>query len=55
MSINSEKAIKILGVTATAMGMAATAISGWVSNKNMENTISKKVAEEVLKQMENMK
>lgn len=46
--------VKILGITATVMGMASTALSGWVNDKNMEKTISEKVAEEMAKQIKNL-
>lgn len=41
--------VKVIGVTATIMGMASTALSGWVNNKNMEKTIAEKVAEALSK------
>lgn len=42
---NSDKVIKILGVVSTVMGVTATLLSSYTSEKNMELTIEKKVNE----------
>lgn len=47
--ILNEKMIKILGLTATVVGMGATLVSGWVADKKMDETIGKKVAEALTK------
>lgn len=38
-------AIKIIGIAGTVLGMAATLLSGYASEKNMEKTINEKVNE----------
>ena len=35
--------LQLIGIVATGLGMAATLLSNWVSNKNMEITIEEKV------------
>lgn len=39
----TEKVIKIIGGVATAVGVVATLVSGWASDKKMEATIEEKV------------
>ena len=41
----------VLQITGTVLGLAGTVFTGIASNKAMEDTISKKVAEEVTKQL----
>lgn len=40
---NNKNTVKMLGLTATALGFASTMISGWVNNKQMEFTVDEKV------------
>ena len=40
-----SKLIKILGIAATAIGMGATLITDWVSDKKMDEKIEEKVNE----------
>lgn len=44
---NSEKVVKILGVVSTVMGITATLISSYVSEKNIDATVEKKVNEAI--------
>jgi len=44
-----SKIIKILGMAATAMGIGATLITGWVDDKKMDEKITKKVTEALTK------
>lgn len=44
--------IKVIGLAATAIGMAATIINNWVDEKKMDEKIDKKV-NEALAQMQN--
>lgn len=44
---NSDKVIKVLGVVSTVMGVAATLMSSYASDKNMERTIEEKVNEAI--------
>ena len=44
-----NKLIKILGIAATAMGIGATLITGWVDDKKMDEKITKKVTEALTK------
>ncbi|NLD50527.1 MAG: hypothetical protein GX660_25580 [Clostridiaceae bacterium] len=37
--------IKILGISATILGIGATLLSEWVNGKQLDDKISKKVAE----------
>ncbi|GHU53217.1 hypothetical protein FACS1894132_04780 [Clostridia bacterium] len=39
------KLIKVLGITATIIGGAATLLSNWVADKNMDEKIEQKVNE----------
>lgn len=39
------KLIKILGITATVVGMGATLITDWVNEKKMEEKIEEKINE----------
>jgi hypothetical protein len=40
--------IKILGVSATVLGLAATVVSDWVNERKMDEKIEKKVAKLLL-------
>jgi hypothetical protein len=44
-----NKLVKWLGIGATAIGMGATLLSNWVSGKQEDDKIEKKVAEAVAK------
>jgi len=44
--------IKILGMAATAIGMGATLITDWVSDKKMDKKIEEKVIEALTKMNE---
>ncbi len=48
----NSKLIKILGMTATAIGMGATLISEWVNEKKMDKKIEEKVIEALTKMNE---
>ena len=41
------KLIKVIGIAATAVGMAATLVSNWVSGKERDAVIAEKVAEAI--------
>ena len=43
----SKKAIKIIGLIATGVGLAANLVSSWVSDKKMEDEIEAKVIEKM--------
>lgn len=43
----NKKAIKIIGMVATAVGLAANLVSSWVSDKKMEDEIEAKVIEKM--------
>ena len=45
----NNKMIKIIGFAATAVGMAATVVSSWVGEKNLDNKITEKVSEAISK------
>lgn len=45
----NNKLVKWLGIGATAIGMGATLLSNWVSGKQEDEKIEKKVAEAVAK------
>lgn len=47
-----SKLIKILGIAATAIGMGATLITDWVSDKKMDEKIEEKVNEAFAKREE---
>jgi hypothetical protein len=40
-----SKLIKILGMTATVIGMGATLVTEWVNDKKIDEKITKKVTE----------
>jgi hypothetical protein len=44
--------IKVLGIAATALGMAATLLSDWVNEKKMDEKIEEKVNEAIAKKDE---
>ncbi len=44
--------IKVLGITATAVGMGATLITDWVNDKKMDEKIEEKVNEALAKRDE---
>lgn len=46
--------IKIIGLTASLLGIGATLLSDWVSEKKMDEKIGEKVAEALAKGMEKM-
>lgn len=46
-------ALKVLGLAATGLGILATMISNYVSNKEMEKTVEEKVAEALSKHLTN--
>ena len=41
--MDNKKAIKVLGVVATVVGMGATLVSNWVGEKNLDDKITEKV------------
>ena len=43
------KLIKILGITATVIGMGATLITDWVNEKKMDEKINEKINEALAK------
>lgn len=45
----TENAIKIIGISATVMGIGATIVGDWVSEKKTDSLIEKKVAEAIAK------
>lgn len=45
----TETAIKVIGITATAIGIGATLAADWVGEKKMNITIEKKVMEALSK------
>lgn len=45
----TETAIKVIGITATAVGIGATLVSDWVGDKKTDATIERKVAEALAK------
>lgn len=46
--------IKIIGLAASLLGIGATLVSDWVSEKKMDEKIAEKVAEAFAKGMEKM-
>lgn len=48
----NSKLIKILGIAATVIGMGATLITDWVSDKKMDEKIEEKVNEAFAKREE---
>ena len=44
--------IKILGLSATAIGMVATLITDWVNEKKMDEKIDERICEALAKQNE---
>lgn len=48
--LNNEKAIKVIGFAATAIGFAATLVSNWVGEKNMKSEIAEQVAKAIAEQ-----
>lgn len=46
----SEKIIKILGIAATAIGVGASLLNGWVTERKMESVIKEKVNEALSEQ-----
>ena len=44
-----SKLIKILGIAATAIGMAATLVTDWVNDKKTDEKIEQKVIEALTK------
>jgi len=46
----NSKLIKILGIAATAIGIGATLITDWVSDKEMDEKIEEKLNEALAKQ-----
>lgn len=47
--------VKMVGITATALGFASTLMSNWVSNKQMEMTVNEKVGKAMQAYLENKK
>ena len=47
----NEKALKIVGMATTVVGVVASLAGTYISGKQQENLISQKVAEEVSKQL----
>lgn len=47
--MNNEKLIKVLGITATVVGMGATIITDWVNEKKMNEKIDEKINEALTK------
>lgn len=45
--------VKLVGVAATALGIASTLLSGWANERNTENLISEKVNEAIKAMTEN--
>lgn len=43
------KIIKVLGIAATVIGMGATLLTGWVEDQKLDEKVSMKVAEALLK------
>lgn len=50
--MNNSKLIKILGMAATVIGIGATLINDWVTDKKMDEKIEKKVIEALTKMNE---
>lgn len=50
----SKGLIKIIGLTASLLGIGATLVSDWASEKKMDAKIGEKVAEAFAKGMEKM-
>ena len=50
--MNTEKVVKVVGVLASVIGVGASLAASWVTDKKMESTIAKKVAEAVTKESE---
>lgn len=48
----NRKLIKVLGIAATVIGMGATLITDWVSDKKMDKKIEEKVNEAFAKREE---
>ena len=48
----NSKLIKILGIAATAIGMAATLVTDWVNDKKTDEKIEQKVNEAFAKREE---
>lgn len=51
MKIN-KKVIKVIGLAATILGAGVSLVQNWVSEKNLDDKISEKVAEALSKQTE---
>lgn len=47
----NQNMLKYVSVMSTAIGVGATILQAWVSDQKMNNTIEKKVAEEISKRM----
>lgn len=47
--MNNAKLIKVLGITATVIGMGATLITDWVNEKKMDEKIDEKINEALVK------
>lgn len=52
MFTNKTNLIKILGMTATVIGMGATLLTDWVNDKKMDEKIAEKVFEAIAKKGE---
>ena len=46
----NTKTINIIGVAASTVGLAASLVSNWVGEKQLDTKIAEKVAEELKKQ-----
>lgn len=52
-NMKSNKALSVIGATATLIGFLASLLTGWVGVKKQENTIAKEVEKAVNKRFEN--
>lgn len=48
--MNKGTMIKVLGLTATAIGMVATLVTDWVNDKMIDEKIDEKISEALAKQ-----
>lgn len=51
--MKTKKVIKVIGLTATAIGFIATIVNDWVNERKMEEIIDEKVNEALAEKDEN--
>lgn len=49
LKIDADKAVKVVGIVGSCLGVVATLASNWASEKKTDAEISKKVAEAIAK------